>query len=243
MSKEIFKVRALKDDRGYFTKGKIYEFINGICIFDDGTRSWRYDNFQDLLASNSSWSVGNYLEEVTSENFKPIEIRLACICDKKGTTRTRVGMKVDSKESVLNKIKDVKEFFGADFNINIICQNKASFYDEETRTLSIGDEGFGFGSLALFEDNKKAINVMNEIHGAITELNYLLENTEKINKVYAVEHEPDGMRFNFKSKQRLNVGDVVSCDTVRGNVYGIVREVILEPVEEYLNRNECQKVK
>lgn len=56
MSEVTFRALCVKDykvnRRTVFEKGKVYEWINGTCIRDDGSLSREYDSFEELLERN-----------------------------------------------------------------------------------------------------------------------------------------------------------------------------------------------
>ena len=47
-----FKVKAIKNYERWITKGKIYEYKDGKCVFDSGFISERYDTYKDLISRN-----------------------------------------------------------------------------------------------------------------------------------------------------------------------------------------------
>ena len=48
-----FKIKAIKDDNCLgFTKGKIYEFVNGTTEWDDGFKSCKYNSYEDFCNRN-----------------------------------------------------------------------------------------------------------------------------------------------------------------------------------------------
>lgn len=48
-----FKIKAIKDnDCLGFTKGKIYEFVNGTTEWDDGFKSCKYNSYEDFCNRN-----------------------------------------------------------------------------------------------------------------------------------------------------------------------------------------------
>lgn len=49
-----FKTLALRDHKvfPYMTKGKVYEFVNGITTWDNGCESCKYDNYDDFIKNN-----------------------------------------------------------------------------------------------------------------------------------------------------------------------------------------------
>lgn len=63
-----FVIRALKDDKGYFTAGKIYRFERGKTIWDDKSVSCSYEDFRDLIGGNPDWA--EMIEEIKSPVFE-----------------------------------------------------------------------------------------------------------------------------------------------------------------------------
>ncbi|HWT74342.1 MAG TPA: hypothetical protein VN258_06445 [Mobilitalea sp.] len=63
MSKGNFKVRGLKNWGRDIVKGKIYEYVNGNCTYDNGWESRTYDSFSELMKCNPETYKG-ILEEV-----------------------------------------------------------------------------------------------------------------------------------------------------------------------------------
>jgi len=61
-----FKIKALKSDYKWLTKDKIYEFINGRIIYDEGQTGDNYLDFDDYTNRNISFEV----EEIISTESK-----------------------------------------------------------------------------------------------------------------------------------------------------------------------------
>lgn len=55
MNKGNFIIKALRDDINILTKNKIYEFIDGYAVFDNGNKSSYYKDFNDLINRNKNW--------------------------------------------------------------------------------------------------------------------------------------------------------------------------------------------
>jgi hypothetical protein len=71
MDEGNFIIKSLKDDTRILTKNKIYEFINGYTMFDNGKSSY-YKNFNDLLKRNHGWedTIQQLIVQQTSEIHK-----------------------------------------------------------------------------------------------------------------------------------------------------------------------------
>jgi len=76
MSDRDFKVKCIKDYSGCcrkaWSKGKIYEYVDGSCTREDGLVSCGYDSFDDLMKHNSYYN--DYLELVTETESQLIII-------------------------------------------------------------------------------------------------------------------------------------------------------------------------
>lgn len=69
-----FRVLAVKNDReplSLFHKGDVFEFVDGVTTWCNGTRSSYYDNYNDLIARNVTWRR-HFIELKEGDNPKEI---------------------------------------------------------------------------------------------------------------------------------------------------------------------------
>jgi len=72
---ENFKMKALESCGGLLTKGKIYEFVNGV-VWLDGRASSKYESFEDFQKHNKGMKVVEIVDAVKADgNFKVICIK------------------------------------------------------------------------------------------------------------------------------------------------------------------------
>lgn len=57
-----FKVICTKSNGSLFTKGEVYNFINGVARMDNGKKTVRYNSFNDLMYSVSHGGEYNFKE-------------------------------------------------------------------------------------------------------------------------------------------------------------------------------------
>lgn len=243
-----FMVKALEDyyvdEHKWLTKGKIYEYINGQCVFDSGFLSGYYNNFKDLLNVNESYR--GILEEVKGDVFSPIKVRVASICDRTSQELFKVGLKVDGIEKDVVDI-DILDFFGIDFDgefiEKVIVRNyvRGTKYTKSTKTLTIGKEYANFEDLQVFTNNTEALKFAYEVTRVFEAINEKLTNESKEIKVFAIKHTPDGKRYFFRSKEELTHGDLVYCDTSMGLAYGVVDGIEYENIRKFIIRRQCSK--
>jgi hypothetical protein len=73
MNEGNFIIKALKDDPNILTKNKIYEFVDGCTIFDNGLKSSCYKDFNDLLKRNFGWvnTIQQLVVAQTNKIYEP----------------------------------------------------------------------------------------------------------------------------------------------------------------------------
>lgn len=62
-----FKIKCIKDFRGYAYKGNVYEFISGITRWGDGMLSCKYRDFKDFIKGNPGFE--NHFIEIKEDNI------------------------------------------------------------------------------------------------------------------------------------------------------------------------------
>lgn len=107
-----FKVKALRTDSGYFTKGNIYEFINGKTTWDNERSSEKYISFENFITRNSGWKMSfkEFFDEATDKveevKFTKAELEAMPIILSYGVDKLRevIGL----SEGILDKMKKLE---------------------------------------------------------------------------------------------------------------------------------------
>lgn len=67
----------------------------------------------------------------------------------------------------------------------------------------------------------------------VTDIKQDIFGNDKVIRVYYVEHKVGGKVYKFKSKDTLCIGDMVTCNTSKGNTYGRIVDIKMESDDNY----------
>lgn len=95
----------------------------------------------------------------------------------------------------------------------------------------------------IVENNDEAIELAYRISKQLQQINRRLKFMKKAESfVYMIEHKPNGKRHAYFSDDKINVGDLVVCNSSKGDSYGVCREVTKSLEMRKLATKKCKLV-
>lgn len=100
-----FKVICVKGDNNFVTKGKVYEFIDGITTWDNGMYSSCYEDYIDLIKGNLSFQslLEPYNEDkYTMDIHEVLNLGIGTVLDSNDGRTWKVFKKLNNKMTLIN---------------------------------------------------------------------------------------------------------------------------------------------
>jgi hypothetical protein len=227
---------------------KIVRCIENNHFYDKLTMGKEYivtaeDDTKYFLVSDNGFKLAflkKRFEEVTTEKYSPIEYTID-IKTRNGITEVEINnFKVDKD---LFGIGNIYEFLNLPFDrfgfVDLQSKSKIeSVLFDYFNKISY----YNIGRFFEFNRNQDAIEFAYIFSKNIKKINDKLTTTVKqVQTVYLVEHQPNGKLYAFKSTDKLEVGQLVICDTIKGQQYGIVKKTGTDSIFQYNKRSSCRK--
>lgn len=149
-----FKMLCIESDNYFVTKGKTYEFVNGVTTYDTGRESCKYKNFAEYVRFNPG--IERFVIEL-KDGDDPVEIL------KKYGSTIRVGDTVeivDRNKTYRLYTEWVVEHIANKSDIRYFCYNRLPFTGLKCKVLHIAKHNSHYENLAYVKSESNECYVI-----------------------------------------------------------------------------------
>lgn len=217
------KMVCINNQNGYckLTVGKEYEIWSSsslhYLLINDAEELKNYE--QKKFITKEEYILMQDRKKNPELYYSPIKITLDIISG-------MVAMKVLEMDERFRGVGDLFKFIDKEnpYKLELVSEYCPNLNRTDIRVFGRKRKQDHIIAQGWFTTNDQAIKYLIEVNKVVEAFNQaLLEIKIKNIKIYEVEHTPGGKLYSFISDADLECEETVICDTIKGKVYGVIK--------------------